>query len=321
MANKRNKKGKSSPKGRARPTRKSGTKPQVTRVPGSQFSADGERVTLKYTQEALLTQGASGGTLSNTSFKLNSVYQVDAAGGTPQGVAELSAKFKKVHVFGSTIRWQIRNMQGGGTYGSLGVKGAAPTNSALYAAVLYPLPSDGMASTSIAAASVQKYAAKRFDWPRERPVIAGAYEPTQINPRETWSGTHKMTIQKLDANPVPQQDSYVSGFTSDPTHLAYWIFSFQDLLADAAAEGVWLLECDVWYDVYAFERIVVGDAFVRGPLREVRMTAPEEKKMPPPKSLESTEIDDVDVSPHSLSIPGGYELVKRKPLVALGARR
>jgi len=251
-------------KGRGRVTRKTSRGPSVTTVPSSQFYSDGERATLKYTDSYMAVQAASGGTLSVLSYKLNSLFQVNqtASSGTPQGISILSGKFKKYIVHGSRIRWRIRFVQPGGNYGSLGVLGVQATHSDLMSGVLYPLPSGAVSPTSIAAASVQKYASKRHDWPRDLPINVGVYEPTQLNPAELWQGTAQMTAAKLDGAPDPLVQEYQAAFGADPSNLAVWLFNFQDVLADATAKGVWFIEVDLLYDVYAFDRVTVGDTLL-----------------------------------------------------------
>jgi hypothetical protein len=323
-------KGKSSPKGRGRVTRKTNRGPTILRVPGQQFQSDGERVKLKYTDQYIATQSATAGTLSNLVYKLNAIHNVNstATAGLPQGFAEMFGKFQKVRVLGSQIRWSLRNMQGGGTFGNLGALGAAPTNSALYAAVTYPAPPGIVTPTDLAGAAVQKYASKRFDWPRERPIIVGAYEPTQINPRELFRGSHSMTMSKLTGDPDVSQASYVHTSTTDPTQLALWIISFQDLLSDAAAKGVWLSETEITYDCHFFDRVNIEDALVgRRAISALPLDVPSvrraavEEKTPPQRTSDIQDIEDLDVSPLSHPLPGGYELVKRKSLAVLSARR
>lgn len=261
MARNKNKKGKSSPKGRGRVTRKTSRGPSITTVPSKNYYADGERVTLRFSDSYVATQGASGGALSTLIYKLNSLFQVNqtAGSGTPQGVTNLTGRFQRYIVHGSTIRWRIRFLQPGGTFGSLGVVGAAATTSDLMSAVLYPKTVGSTFLGSVAAAAVQKYASRRFDWPRDRPVIAGAYEPTQINPAEVWRGSARMSSAKLDANPDPKIAEYQAVFGADPANLQLWVFNFQDVVADATAKGVWFVEVDLSYDVYAFDRIAQGD--------------------------------------------------------------
>jgi len=66
-------------------------------------------------------------------------------------------------------------------------------------------------------------------------------------------------MAKLDAAPDPKVQEYQAAFGADPSNLGVWLFCFQDVLADATAKGVWFVEVDVHYDVYAFDRIVVND--------------------------------------------------------------
>lgn len=318
----KNKKGKSSPKGRGRATRKTKRAKQVTVVPGNSFEADAERVRLRYSDQYLVIQGASGGTLTNYPYKLNSLFNVNvnASAGTYQGTASLSAKFKKYLITGSRIRWQFRFMQPGGSYGALGALGVAPTNSGLFAATMYPVPTAMSTSTTLVNAGVQKYAVKRFDWPRTVPVIALQYEPTQINPRETWSGRHSMSVAKLDGEPMIRQDAYEANFGADPARLQYWAFALQDLLADTTVKGVWLAEVDMEADVFAYERNNIGDVVAAGPLCAI-IASPQEEKAPAPSSPDTHALVEPDITPQSFPLAYGYELVKRKPLAALGALR
>jgi hypothetical protein len=332
MLKTKNKKGKSSPKGRVRGTRKSAAKPSITRVPGGQFNADAERVTLKHSDQFILVAGASGGTLGTLQFKLNSIFNVNvnSGAGTPQGTTSLGLVYKKVHVYGSRLRWDIRNMQSGGNFGGLGILGVQPTNSELQVACLYPTPTGFMGPTSMTGSSTVKYATKRFDWPRGRPVIAGAYEPTQVNPKEQWRGAHSMTVAKLDGDLDPRQASYVSALgTADPANLCYWNVAFQDVLADATAKGVWLCEVEIYYDCYCFDRVqIVADSLEQKPVRALQLISRDVIK----GCEERKDASQVDSDPPSPTVspafpdsvaflPGGYELVKRKPLGALAARR
>jgi len=319
-------KGKSSPKGRGRVTRKTSRGPQITQVPGRHFYADGERATLKYSDQYIITQGASGGAISYLQYAMNSLFHanVTAATGTPQGVAELVTKFLKYRVMGSRIHWRIRILQPGGTFGSLGVLGVQATGSDMMSAVMYPQQTGAAALTSVNAAAVQKYASKRFDWNRDLPIKAGVYEPYQINPATVWTGRAAMTVAKLDADPDPAQASYTAAFGANPTNLCLWNLVFQDVLADATAKGVWLSEVEVEYDVYAFDRIQVGDALRDTLPRALVMGVNhEEKKDPLSELLPVSE----PISPSLSPFPAlktdldSYALVKRTTLAALSARR
>jgi hypothetical protein len=232
----------------------------VTQTPGSQFYADAENVTLKYTDAFLLVQSASAGTLAALEYKLNSIYNVNIQSGTgvPQGYAELAAKYQKLHVMSSKISWRIRAALPGAPYGSLGNLGVAPTQSALFSAVMYPLQSGATPATSVLSAAVQKYACKRFDWPRLSVTSGIAWEAS--NPAFTWKGTKSMSAAKLDADFDAKQAVYSASFTGDPANLMHWEFAFQDILSDTSAEGVWFCEVDIWYTIRAFDRLVVADA-------------------------------------------------------------
>lgn len=253
-------------------------------VPGKQFYADAERVTLKYTDSYILAQGVTGGTLSSLSYKLNSLFQVNntASAGTPQGVASLTAKFSRYMVMGSRIHWRMRGLFPGGTMGALGVVGHAPTNSMLVSAVLYPLQSGGSAPTTIVGCAVQKYASKRFEWPRD--VITEGGEASQLNARTVWAGRQSMTVKKLDADPDTRQAEYTAVFGADPSRLQYWVFSFQDVFADTAGKKAWFVEVEIEYDVYAFDRATVGDTLMGAPIALLTMKSEgkEEKSLASP---------------------------------------
>lgn len=280
---------------------------------------------LKFTDQLILVQPASGGTLSQLNYKLNSVFQVNAtsASGTPQGVAELSAKFKRYRVESSRISWRIRLLRLGENFGSLGVLGAVPTHSCLFNSTLYPLPSNGVAPTSLTAAAVQKYASPRYDWPLQILAPGAAEpEPTGINPGMVWRGMSVMTPAKLDADPDPKQASYVANFGADPTAILYWVFAFQDVLTDATAKGVFLVEVDIHQTVYAFDRVVVGDALmVPRPLRVVEASLAREQDEKKQLHLEpvvlqrtderlSLDADSYMLVPRARTIPGRSASVK-----------
>jgi len=319
--NKTRKHGKGKPKkprGKQTP-RKSKSGPQVHRIPGNQFYTDAERATVKFTDQILLVQGASGGTLNSLLYKLNSVFQVNfnSSSGTPQGVAELSAKYYNYRVEHSRIHWRIRLMQPGATFGSLGVLGVAATTTAMFNAVAYPIQAHAAAPASITAAAVQKYATKRYDWPRVFGVPGAATpESTVVNPAVIWRGRISMTPAKLDADPDPKQSSYTALFGADPSLLSYWALSFQDILADATAKGVWLAEVEVYQTVYCYGRKVIGDLLVASrPLSVLTMSpeplrSEEKKEFSPPKATPRAAPQvqplDVDAEP-----PRGYVLVKR----------
>jgi hypothetical protein len=220
---------------------------------------DAEIVSLRYSDQTLLVMGSTAGVVNNLSYKLNSVFNVDGSSGTPQGVADLALKYRKVQVMGSRIRWQLRQLAPGVSVGNLGTIGVAATHSALSACVLYPFPSGGATAASVLSAAVQKYASKRFDWPLI--VSSDVIGVTELNPRMTYRGRSSMTVAKLDASPDPRQDSYCSVLGSaDPANLCYWVFAFQDLVADPAFKGVWQAEIDIDYDVRCYDRVTLGDS-------------------------------------------------------------
>jgi hypothetical protein len=221
---------------------------------------------VKYTDSFLLSQTASGGALGQLEYKLNSIYNVNiqSGSGVPQGYAELAAKYQKQQVMSSKIHWRIRAALPGATYGTLGPLGVAPTNSALFSAVMYPLQSGATPATTIQSAAVQKYATQRFDWPRVTITSGIAWE--QANPAFTWKGTKSVSVAKLDADPDSKQAVFSNSFTGDPPNLQHWEFAFVDALADATAEGVWFCEVDIWYTLRAYDRIVVSDTLMARPL-------------------------------------------------------
>jgi hypothetical protein len=144
---------------------------------------------------------------------------------------------------------------------------------------MYPLNRGSTAATSIVAASVQKYATRRYDWPR----LGAAASPTlweDQNPAFTWKGTKSMEVSKFDADPDSKQAGFSAVFGANPANLSQWVFSFQDALADVAAEGVWFCEIDLWQSVYAFDRVVVADALRTSKLGVVRMCQEESKDSP-----------------------------------------
>lgn len=295
---KRNIKGKSSPKGRAPRTRKQrGT--QILQVPGTAFYTDAERATLKFTDQIILVQGASAGALNQLNYKLNSLFQINATSstGTAQGTAELAAKFKKYHVTRSRLTWRIRLLTPGAVFGNLGILGVAPTNSAGFCSTALPLQTGGATPATVTAMSVQKYASKRFDWPR----VVGAVSTAELNPSTVWKGRLTMATAKLDADPDPKQPAYAAAFGTDPANLQYWVLAFQDVFVDLTCKGVWFCEVDILQEVYAFDRVVVSDA-LRLPVRPAIVTMGEERK------------EDLWQSPPpALSAPDGYVLVKRSP--------
>jgi len=302
------------PKKPRRASRRKQGGPQVHTVPGNQFYTDAERATVKFSDQIILVQGSSGGTLNNLAYKLNSVFQVNAtsASGTPQGVAELSAKYKRYRVENSRIRWRIRLMQPGGTFGSLGVLGVAATTTAMFAAVAYPAQESAILPTSVNVAAVQKYATKRYDWPRVFGTpSAAAPESTVVNPAVIWRGRMAMSPAKLDADPDPKQAGYVAAFGTDPSAISYFVLAFQDVLADATAKGVWLAEIDIEQTIYCFDRIVVADALLAAPLAALTMSPTPAARRLEQKEEKLVLQDKKQVVTPPPFPPPGYVLVKR----------
>lgn len=257
--------------------------PQVTKVPGGQFYADAERLEMKYADSYMLVQGATGGTLTRLVYKINSLFQVNqtAGAGSPQGTTSLTTKYQRYMVLGSRIHWRMRGLAPGGTYGSLGALGVVPNTSMLVSACLFPAQAGAVLPTTMIGCADEKYASQRFEWPRDIAVGAGSVltEASQINPRTVWQGTKSMSVKKLDADPDPRQVEYTAAFGADPARLSLWVFSFQDVLADIAGEKPWLVEVELYYDVYAFDRVTVGDTLQSaGPLRVVKSDHSDEKK-------------------------------------------
>jgi len=253
--------------------------------------------------------------LQTLGYKINSLFHVNhtSGSGTPQGTSDLSAKFQKYLVEHCRISWRIRLLYGGGTFGSLGVLGAAPTTSALNSAVMYPLPTGATQATSVQGAAVQKYASKRFDWPRDRPYLTAVYEPEQLNPAFIWKGSHSVDVFKLDGAPLIDLTEYQAVFGADPTNLQYWIFNFQDVLADATYEGVWLAVIDLSYRVKAFDRVVLSDSLRSGPLNVVRCDA--EVRQPQDSPLSSfVTIQDSKEKEEKVEVKTPRDSVPRKEI-------
>lgn len=319
MGRKRKNKGKSSPKGRGHVARKTsrglgqGGKMQV--VAGPQYVADTARVRLKYTDQTIYTIASSAGAMNSVSYTMNDPTQCNhtTAAGVPQGWATYSGQFQRFCVIHSHIRWRIRNLKPGDSFGSLGTLGVNPTHSVLYGGVLAPLPSTGALATTLAGAAVQKYASRRHDFPIAGNLdgTSGFPDPSRTNPAEIWTGSRSMSISKLEGEPNLRSSLYEASVSTGPpavTQVCYWVFYLLDMLADATGKGVLLFEVDVTYDCLFFDRKTVSDTF----LAEHRLSAKstdavscraEEKKAPPPSS-----------SPFALDTDSDFVLVKRDSL-------
>lgn len=266
--------------------RKQARGPQITSVPGQQFYTDAERVRLKFSDSYMLVQGASAGTLSRLAYKVNSLFQVNftASAGTPQGVASLTAKYQRYIVHGSRIHWRLRGLTPGFNAGSLGVLGSAPTHSMMVSACLFPAQFGATLPTTIQGCAIQKYATPRFEWPLDVNSTSPDADTAQINPRTVWQGTKSMSVKKLDADPDVRQVEYTAAFGADPTRVLLWVFSFQDVLADTTGEKSWFVEVDVDYDIYAFDRVIVGDTLLGDPTRTVKTLSGQPSVECPPES-------------------------------------
>jgi hypothetical protein len=279
---KHNKKGKSSPKGKRSPNRKNG-KIVTLRVPGNGFDTDAERVTLKFTDQYLAVQGASGGAISSLLYGINTPRQPNRTSNTGvcQGWGSMTAKYGKYVCHGSTIKWRIVKHVPA-QYGSLGGLGNFATNSALVHAVCYPASS--MAGSSIASvrnAAVQKYAAPRYEWAKEGNSPSSADE---LNPRILWQGSMAMTPSKIDGEPSIRMPSYEAAVGSDPSLISLYAFVFQDVLSDVTYEGVFMVEVNLTYDVTFYERIAQVDALRAEMGPPLRMSVPQKKQVPKEES-------------------------------------
>jgi hypothetical protein len=284
---KHNKKGKPSPKGKRSPNRKSG-KIVTLRVPGNAFDTDAERVTLKFTDQYLAVQGASGGSISSLLYGINTPKQPNRTSntGVPQGWASMIAKFGKYVCHGSTINWRITRHAAGTSYGSLGTLGTTPTHSSIIQAVCYPAPfNTGSAVASVRDAAAQKYASVRYEWARE------TGSPTDVdnvgleqNPRIVWKGSMAMSPSKIDGEPNLRMPTYEAAVGSDPTAVSLYAFVFQDVISDATYEGVFLTEVTMTYDVTFFERLAQDDALKISPIRPLRMAVLQKKQVPKEES-------------------------------------
>jgi hypothetical protein len=299
---KHNKKGKLSPKGKRSPNRKNGKKIQTLRVPGIGFDTDAERVTLRYSDEYLLVQGASGGALTQILYGINTPRlpnrQFGAA--TAQGWANSAAKYTSYVCTGSKFKWRITRHNAGSAYGSLGTLGTYPTNSVIVHGVVFPESSAGQALISVNAASVQKYASKRYEWSLENEGGSTSYSALEQNPRILWSGSMAMTPSKIDGEPMLRQSKYEALITADPTAVSNYVINLQDVLADTTFKGVFLVEVQMEYDVTFFGRMSQGDSLRSGPLvafvASTRKREPLERKEKEPArkkvSIKSTlEVD------------------------------
>jgi hypothetical protein len=289
---KHNKKGKPSPKGKRSPNRKNG-KIQTLRVPGNSFDTDAERVTLKYTDQYIAVQGASGGAVSSLVYGINTPRVPNRTSGSlaPQGWGSMIAKFSKYVCHGSTFKWRIVQHVPGLGFGSLGSLGVVPTNSSLVQAVCFANPSSNDAVASVRDGAVQKYASPRYEW---QVVGNGSQISTvsiETNPRVLWKGSMAMSASKIDGEPNLRSASYEAAVTADPTNGSQYVLLFQDVVADTTFKGVFFVEISMTYDVTFFDRFEQVDSLhVSLPLRAVCMSPPkarvpkEESKAPVAKS-------------------------------------
>jgi len=283
--------------------------------------ADSARVTLKYTDQALIVQGSTGGANTNYSFSINDPGKcnITAGSGVAQGWAVYSGQFQRLVCHGSRIHWRIRGLSPGGGFGNLGTLGATPAVSALFCGVLVPYQSGVTPATSVVAASVQKYASKRFDWPRNRTLdgTSGYPEPTQQNPAELWRGTHSMSMSKLDGEPNLRQSQYETKVNTSPTAVGTWYFDLQDILADTTAKGVWLAQVELHYDCTFYDRVVVSDVLRDTRLAALMLGQSEDAQAPERKEREREEKKELPqtIVPRASPVaPPGYVLVKSHPL-------
>lgn len=175
--------------------------------------------------------------------------------GVSQGWASCIAKFARYVCFGSRIRWQVTQLANATTL---------PTAVRM---VLLPSNNAGAALTSISDADVQKYS-KSFGFP----PLQNAIEPS-ASPYNRWTGSHAMTVSKIEGEANLRSASYEAVVASDPTLLPTWNFYFQDLLAAATANPSFLFRVELFYDVLFFDRVMQVNALessspfarIRGP--------------------------------------------------------
>lgn len=287
MARRKNKR-KSSPKGRGRVTRKTNRAPNplstggsvVTRVPGSGFDSDAERVRLRFVDILHITASAASGQYVTQVYGVNTPRQPDQSGmtGEAQGFTEMAAKYNKYVTFSSRIRWIMQELPGG----------AAINSVQSVAAALYPGSAGAGAVSSLADATVQKYS-RRHDFPYRG--AAGALP--MANDFNQWLGSHFMSVQKIEGEPNLRQAGFESATSTNPTVIPVWVFAFQDQLADTTAKPSFLFNVFLEYDVLFFERKIQTNALVTK-LRRVIAPVP----------CESVERKEAPV-------PDGYVLVRR----------
>jgi hypothetical protein len=291
MNKRKQKKSKSTPKGRGHVARKTsrGIAKIVSHIPAG--FADEAEVTLKFSDSYLVAQGATGGTASSLTFSMNSLFQcnVTAASGQPQYYTQYSAVYQKYVVTHSRIRWRLRQLGGGIKLAGV-AQGAGPGSSAMPVSVLYPGPSGASTASSVRSAAAQQYS-RRHEFNVE---AAGGVSQTgtqQGNARVEWVGSHSMGVSKIEGEPMLRTATYEALVSANPSRQPTWTFIFQDVLSDSAFEGVFLMEVDIYYAAKFFDRILASDSSC-GPLRVVTASSAEEKKVPPP-TLSWTEDDDL----------------------------
>jgi hypothetical protein len=304
-----------------------GKKMTKTVVVGSGFQSDTEVVKMRYTDEVLLTFGASAGAIGNLVYGINTPRLPCRIIGTEtcQGWASQAAKYGKYVCTGSTLHWRATKLIAGAVYGSLNAGnpiGVAATQSTLIHAVVYPVASGSTTSASIRDAAVQKYASRRFEWPMNGGVVpfSSSTPPQeglsdQNNPRMTWKGSMSMSPSKIDGEPNLRSSNYEAVTSADPTLVPTYVLAFQDIFLDITYEAVYSLEIDMVYDVIFFDRKDFANVLRVGPsLRTLRVPPNcctsdskvpslvlEEKKSSVP-DIEALLVEDYRLAPHRAGV-------------------
>lgn len=268
-------------------TRNNGIAKTISRLPAG--FADGADVVMKFSDSYIVAQGATGGTASSLVFSMNSLFQcnVTASAGQPQYYSQYSAVYQKYVVTHSRIRWRLRQVNGGASVAGVS-QGHIAALAALPAAVLYPGPSGASTATSVRSAAAQQYS-KRHEFNVEEAAAAdGTHQTQQSNARVEWVGSHSMGISKIEAEPVLRTAAYEALVGANPSRQPTWTFIFQDVLADTAFEGVFLMEVDIYYTTKFFDRVLISDSSYQTKKLKAAPVLPiglwEEKKVSSPDS-------------------------------------
>jgi len=260
---------------KAKGATKRNNKAQITKVPGSGFDSDVLKCTLRYTDQFIFVQAASGGAQSSIQYGLNTPRLPNRGSGTAtaQGWFSTIAKYERYLCTGSKIRWNITLVPATATSSLMG---AGAFNVAVPVGVLAVNSTGSTGTGTVLVAAVQKYSSRRHDFPA---IVSSANSESSgtNNPRQTWKGSHSMSVSKIDGEPNLRQSQYEATVTADPTAIPLWSFQIQDVLLDTTYKGIFMVEVFIEYDCIFWERIQQNNSLEQSSVfrvAEVKSSAP-----------------------------------------------